>query len=82
MTAKRPPTNGDIFSLVNDQRLENKEDLKELSNKIDALAAKVDTIDKAQAVSSTKLGMLVAAISLVVSAIVSGILAQVKGRII
>lgn len=72
MTARKPTTNNNIRDLIDDLRLEIKSDIKDLS-------IKVDNIDKAQAVSSTKVGMIVAAISLVVSALVSAMVARVKG---
>ncbi len=68
-------TNGDIYKLINDLRLEVKGDLKELTEK-------VEKIDTAQAVSSTKIGMIVAGIALVVSAIVSALISQLRGRVV
>ncbi len=70
-----PRTNGEIYKLINDLRLEMKGDLEKLTEK-------VEKIDTAQAVSSTKIGMIVAGIALVVSAIVSAVVSQLRGRIV
>lgn len=75
MAAKRNATNGDIYSLVDTRvtnlRLENKGDIKDLSDKIDAfykdLSTKIDNLNTKQAVSSTKLGMLITGIAVISS---------------
>lgn len=84
---KRPTTNDNIRDLIddvrnqiNDQRLETKADIRDLARKVDALANKVDKIDKAQAVDATKIGAIVGGISLVVSAIVSVLIESVRNK--
>lgn len=77
MPNTKSTTNNNLRDLIDNRieslRLEMKSDIKELSGKVDALATK-------QAVSSTKIGMLIAAITIVVSAVTSTIVNTVRSR--
>lgn len=70
----RGTSNDTIRDLIDRNRLESKSDMNQLFSKLEArfdeLSLKVDGIDKAQAVSSTKISMIVAGISIVVSSTV------------
>lgn len=69
MTAKRPATNNNIRDLINDVRLELKSDIGKISDKVDGLNKTVTDNEIKQAVSSTKIGMLIAGITILTSAI-------------
>lgn len=66
-------TNGEIFKLINDLRLEVKGDIGKLSDKVDAL-------DTRATVSSTKLGSLSGLVAIVASAITTVIVEKITGR--
>lgn len=68
MAARRAPTNGNIRDLLEDLRLEMKSDIKDVATQVAALDKTVQENALKQAVSSTKVGMLITAITLVVSA--------------
>lgn len=68
MTSNRP-TNGDIYKLTNDLRKEIKGDIKDVAEQLIALSKIVTDNEIKQAVSSTKIGMLITGITIVVSAV-------------
>lgn len=67
-------SNNDISKAITDLRLEIKDDIKDLSTQ-------VENIRISQAVSSTKIGAIVAGISILVSAMVSAIAAQIRSKL-
>ncbi len=81
MTPRTPTTIDNIRDLLDKLRLEVKSDIRDVSTKVDGLANKVDNIDRAQAVSSTKVGILITGITVVVSAIVTIIVNRVGNKI-
>lgn len=81
MTAKRPTSNGDIRDLINDLRLELKGDIRDVANQVTALDKIVSDNEVKQAISSTKIGMLITGITVVVSGITSIVIERLTGRI-
>lgn len=82
MTAtRRPTTNDNIRDLINDLRLELKSDIKDVASQVTTLSAKVNDNEVKQAVSSTKLGALIAGITITVSGITTVIVDRLTGRI-
>lgn len=81
MTAKRHPNNGDIRDLINDLRLELKSDIKDVASQVTALDKIVTDNEVKQAISSTKIGMLITGITIVVSGITSIIIERISGRV-
>ncbi len=81
MTAKRPTTNDNIRDLLEDLRLEVKADIRGVSDDVKDLRKTVTDNEIKQAVSSTKIGMLITGITLVVSAITTVIMEKLTGRI-
>lgn len=80
MTAKST-SNGDIRDLIDNLRLELKGDIRDVSNKVDTLDRTVQDNALKQAVSSTKIGMLITGITLVVSAVTTVIMEKLTGRV-
>jgi hypothetical protein len=85
MASKPRATNDYIRDLIEDRfdklRQETKSDLKDIYTKIDDLDKTVSDNALKQAVSSTKIGMLITGITLVVSATVTAFMNKVSGRI-
>lgn len=80
--APKTTSNTDIRDLIDKLRLEVKSDIGAVARDVKELGTKVDNIDKAQAVSSTKISMIVAGISIIVSAFVSTVVAGAKGKVL
>lgn len=80
----RNQTNADIYDLVdkriNSLRLEIKDDIKDVSKQITDLTTVVNNNSIKQAISSTKLGMLITSIALVVSAMTTIAVDKIVGR--
>lgn len=71
--SNKPTTNDNIRDLI-DARFDK------LSDKIDVLSDRVSKNEVKEAVSSTKIGMLIVGISLVTSGIVTAILDMLRGK--
>ncbi len=81
MTAKRTTSNGDIRDLIDTLRREIKSDIKDVSDDVAALRREVANNELKQAVSSTKIGMIVAGIAVVASSIWTILLNKMAGKI-
>lgn len=79
MSAK-VPSNGDIRDLINDLRLELKGDIKDVASQVMALEKTVTDNEIKQAVSSTKIGMLITGITVVVSGFTTIIIERITGK--
>lgn len=75
----RVTSNDNIRDLIDNLRLELKGDIRDVSNKVDTLDRTVSENALKQAVSSTKIGMLITAITLVVSAVTTVIMEKITG---
>lgn len=73
-------TNGDIYKLMNDLRLELKSDIRTVSDQVSDLSKTVSDNEIKQTVSSTKIGMLITSITIVASAITTIIVDKITGR--
>lgn len=80
MTPRQPTTNDNIRDLIDNLRLELKGDIKDVSSKVDALDRTVSENALKQAVSSTKIGMLITGITLIVSAVTTVVMEKITGR--
>lgn len=80
MASKTSRSNNNIYALVNDLRLELKGDIKGVGDQVAELATTVNENEVKQAVSSTKIGMLITGITLVVSAITTVLINSILGR--
>lgn len=74
--ARQPTTNDNIRDLLNNLRLELKGDIQGVSDKVESLNKTVNDNELKQAVSSTKLGMLITGITIVASAITTIIMGR------
>lgn len=77
-------TNGEIYDLI-DRRVENlrrelKTDLKDLATSVEGVKSDVSKLSIAQAISATKIGTLIASISIVVSATVTVLISKLTGK--
>jgi hypothetical protein len=77
---KRSASNGDIYKLLSDLRLELKSDIKDVATQVTDLSKTVNDNEVKQAVSSTKIGMLITGITISASAITTIIMDKVTGR--
>lgn len=76
----RTTTNGDIYKLMTDLRLELKGDIGAVAKQVSELSETVGNNELKQTVSSTKLGMLITGITVVASAIVTIIVSVIIGK--
>lgn len=74
-------TNGDIYKLLSDLRLELKGDIGKVADQVSALDKTVSDNEVKQAVSSTKIGMLITGITLTVSAATTVFVEKITGGI-
>jgi hypothetical protein len=85
MPAKHPTTNDNIRDLIDTKfeslRLELKDDIKGVSNDVVALRRDVVNNELKQAVSSTKIGMLITGITIIVSAAITLLINKIGGHI-
>lgn len=81
MTNKQNATNADIYSLVDNLRRDIKSDIKDVADQVSALSNKVNDNEIKQAVSSTKIGMIITGITIGMSTITTIIIDRLTGRI-
>lgn len=78
----KPIDNSQIYNLVNQARLEGKSDLKDLADKLESYVnssnARLSSLETSEAVSKTKIGLLVAGISLACSFIMSVLIGRIR----
>lgn len=74
--------NSQIYNLVNQTRLEGKADNQKLADKFDSFVdssnKRIAALETSEAVSKTKIGLLVAGISLVCSFIMSVLIRKIQ----
>lgn len=77
---KRAVTNDDIRDLMDKLRLELKGDIKDVASQVSDLNKVVTENEIKQAVSSTKIGLLITGITILVSGVVTLVVDKVIGR--
>lgn len=81
MSGKRDATNGEIYNLLSSLRLELKSDIKDVADQVTDLNKRVNNNEVKQAVSSTKLGVLITGITIGMSGVTTLIVDKLTGRI-
>ena len=72
-------SNAEIYGLISDLRKEFNDNLGKLSDKVDDVKDDLADVKTKQAISSTKLGALMASISIVSSALMTAVFNKMKG---
>lgn len=81
MVVRRPTTNDNIRDLLDALRLELKADIQKVSDKVESVDKTVSNNALKQAVSSTKIGFLIAGITIIVSSITTIIIERIAAKI-
>lgn len=81
MAPRRPTTNDNIRDLLDALRLELKADIQKVSDKVESVDKTVSNNALKQAVSSTKIGFLIAGITIIVSSITTIIIERIAAKI-
>lgn len=78
---KQNATNVDIYNLVDNLRRDIKSDIKDVADQVSALSNKVNDNEVKQAVSSTKIGMIITGITIGMSTLTTILVDKITGRI-
>lgn len=81
MATRRPATNDNIRDLMNDMRLELKGDIGKVADQVTKLSQTVNDNEIKQAVSSTKIGMLITGVTIAMSTLTTVVVDKITGKI-